>query len=311
MQQGVNHIPKFEEGNLAYVREEKEGHFLLKSKVRGDLGAFVANRAAMEIIKLCNGSQPLNHIYLEFASKNVAVPLDVIKEDVDKTLKELHLLGLISWTGDNNPFTPRRREGDLVSLGNGCTLFAYQEEDINNVETFLKNYNLPCFKDEIHEREGSLVYISPLCSGTEFGKLAIRGKTFQCYETYFLAACEEKITGLVSIRAALPLSVKDIEIPRVATISLIVFESMGERRLNVKLLEFALSRFKNYLVSGDVLKVRLILPDSQTPKYEYLRGLVEEIGFDKECSLSDEIKQGESLSYYDKRDYDVCFQEEI
>ncbi|MBT9132641.1 MAG: hypothetical protein DDT32_01481 [Syntrophomonadaceae bacterium] len=311
MQEEVKCVPKFEEGNLMYIREEKEGHYLIKSNVRGDLGPFVANKSAMEIIRLCNGSQPLNQIYLEFASKNAAVPLDVIKEDVDKTLKELHLLGLISWSGDNNPFSPRRREGDFVSLANGYTLFAYQEEDINKLETFLKNYNLPCFKEEIQEREGSLVYIFPFCSGVEFNKLVIRAKTFQCYETYFLASYEERITGVVGIRGSLPAPAKDIEMPKIATVSLLIFESKSEKDVNAKLLEFALSRFKNYLVSEVPLKVRLFLPDSQTPKYQYLRDLIEGIGFSKECSLSNEINRGESLSYYAKSDYALCFQEEI
>lgn len=299
MEADVKYFPKFAENNLAFIREEKDGYCTIKSKSRGDFGTFVANTNAMKIIHLCDGTRALNRIYLEFAAGNPSIPLEKIKENVDTVLKEIHVLELLDWADSKNPFQVRRRKEDYILMENGDEISAYQEEDIDKVVQFLGDFNLPCPKDQIKTKEKNVVYISPFCSGVEFNKLAIRLRTFQCYEAYFLSFQAGKPTGVIGIRGYFLHN--DIDAAKIAMVSLIIFKDRNTIDRNIKLLDFALSRFEEYLVTRDIVKVRFFINKIKHSQSEYLLNLLGKVGFSEECCLKDETGIGENLYYFTKR----------
>jgi hypothetical protein len=268
--------PVFKKENLLYEREEKEGYWTITSRVHPEARELIINPTARNILELTDGSRTMNEIELDFINKYPEVPKEKIKTDIFRTLGSFTRLGIVEWVGDN-PFLYKKEE----PLTDGYSLSIAQEENLRNIESFIKS-----MEDPSKLQEGIVFYKNPLIIKGEYSELFLRQKLFAFSEEFFLLRKDSEIKGMISI--SLPVHPKEFG----ATLRLVICPEKFLKDL------FKYSRdYLPYLVVRDVSKVEFYETASAVVNNAFKRFLLAE-GFTKEAELKDELGFGKDLVIY-------------
>ena len=95
--------PIFKKDYLEYLREEKEGYWLVVSKRHPEVRELLLNKTSVEIFEACDGSRTVEELIDYMKKKYELIPYDKVKKDVNRILSISSRLGLTSWIGEN-PF---------------------------------------------------------------------------------------------------------------------------------------------------------------------------------------------------------------
>lgn len=280
--------PVFKKENLLYEREEKEGYWTITSRVHPEARELIINPTARNILELTDGSRTMNEIELDFINKYPEVPKEKIKTDIFRTLGSFTRLGVVEWVGDN-PFLYKKEE----PLTDGYSLSIAQEENLRNIESFIKSMEDP---SKVQER--IVFYVNPLIMQGEYSELVLRQKLFAFSEEFFLLRKDSEIKGMISI--SLPVHPKEFG----ATLRLVI---CPEKFLNEL---FKYSRdYLLYLAVRDISKIEFYETNTVLVNDIFKKFLLEE-GFAKEGELKNELGFGKDLVIY-SLDYTQEFIEKV
>lgn len=258
-----NNFPIFSKSNLSYIREEKDGHWLIQSKHFSFAGKKVINFTLKEILELANGNRNVKEIIKKMNDKYPKISEERIEKDVTKVLAMSSRLGIVEWT-EENPYLFTRE----MYLEDEYYMRIGTEEDIIKIFNFI---------DEHEEKNEYLNYRNPLfINEKEYSMLGVRVKLFTQREKFFILEKNEEIHGLVVI--GLPLQSKK----KTAEINLI----MVNEKYSADLLQYALSTLP-YISIVEVNKITLIKEDINKNIID--ENILKNIGFENEAKLENEL----------------------
>ena len=136
-----NFIPCINSNNIAYMREEREGHFTFKTKTRDTAGVQIMNQSAKLILDMCDGKTDLKKLYILWGKQFTSLSLNEVKNDVDEVLKYFTKLELIRWK-NGNPFQITFPES-TYKIGNYRAV-CYSEVYLSKLIDFLNYFHIPC-----------------------------------------------------------------------------------------------------------------------------------------------------------------------
>lgn len=198
--------PVFDENNLEFIREEKNGYYLLMSKYHPEIRELIVNSSAFEMLKFCDGLSTVEDIVRKMKEKYPGAAEELIKRDVDRVFSSMSRLIILEWNGEN-PYLFRRED----YLDCNYLLRVGSEEDITDIISFLDKHGT--LNDTGPVSEGFVRYASPLLKAMEYQEVPLRQKLFGYVEEFFLLTKDEEITGIIGLRLPLaPLQSASISI---------------------------------------------------------------------------------------------------
>ncbi len=255
MSTGLYH-PTRNTRNIAYIREENDGHFSIKSISRGDVGVHILNRTAKDIFDLCDGDTEINHIYRRVLQMNAEVSLPQIKNDIDVTLKNLTALEVIEWKDDRTPFA-QPQAAPRQDLGDGLGMRLFVETDLRRTADYLKSIGMPSRRSQLDVHVLGTFYLSPYCSPMEYGAVSIRTRLFQFYESLWLLEDAATIVGLAGFRS--PIVGMDIEETAVANLAILCLRPGIPANIAAAFLSRSSAGCPAWLINKTITKIRAIV----------------------------------------------------
>jgi hypothetical protein len=183
--------PYYGLSNVSFIREEKNGFWILVPKQHPEIRELIINKTSKQILDLCNGHRTLYEIESEMKKLYPMVDSKKLEDDVKNTIAHYTQLTIIEWSGENPFLILLARVLDKnyrVKIG--------QISDVSKIHDFIMN---TCNKYNEKLESEVLFYINPCVSREEYDEVNIHQKSFLKTEKYILLTIDNNICGVIGI----------------------------------------------------------------------------------------------------------------
>jgi len=274
--------PTFDQQQISYRREEKEGHLSVLFEETPELNTQLLNPTMKMIIDMCDGSMSTADIQLKMRSLFPDIPSETIENDVMKALVLMDRYALLTWD-PASPFIPETKRVTR-SFPGGITIVRALEDDFKRIIELIEACDLvevTCEKQQQRKRRRKPYYAQAMMSNPAlFHPVVLRRRIFNFQETFYLAQQNEEIVGCLSVLTEFPAK-------KCSHVNLILFrEGVDPETYLPPLLETAFLHLEK-----DELKLKIGLNTAAT-NFDQITGILTAASFVEEARLKDEYDFG-------------------